>query len=56
MGRYPQVQSTRLHCFRCMTEYFFDNVKKIVDTIKEIDDGNRVLDPNGWRLLRNEYR
>ena len=36
--------------------YFFDNVKKVVDTIKEIDDGKRVLDPDRWRLLRNEYR
>ena len=36
--------------------YFFDNVKKILDIIKEIDDGKRVLDPDRWRLLRNEYR
>ena len=36
--------------------YFFDNVKKVVDTIKEIDDGKRVLDPARWRLLHEQYR
>lgn len=36
--------------------YFFDNVKKIVDTIKQIDYGKRALDPDRWRLLREEYR
>jgi hypothetical protein len=36
--------------------YFFDNVKNIVDLIKEIDDGRRALDNNRWRLLEKQYR
>lgn len=36
--------------------YFFDNVKNIVDLIKEIDDGRRALDTNRWRLLEKKYR
>jgi nucleoside 2-deoxyribosyltransferase len=36
--------------------YFFDNVKKVVDTIREIDDSKRALDPDRWRLLKKEYR
>ena len=36
--------------------YFFDNVEKIVDTIKEIDQGSRALDTTRWRLLEERYR
>ena len=36
--------------------YFFDNIEKVVDTIKEIDYGKRALDPERWRLLKPEYR
>jgi len=36
--------------------YFFDNIEKVVDTIKEIDYGKRALDPERWRLLKLEYR
>lgn len=36
--------------------YFFDNIEKVVDTVKEIDYGKRALDPNRWRLLKEEYR
>jgi len=36
--------------------YFFDNVKKVVDTIRGIDDSTRALDPDRWRLLKKEYR
>ncbi len=36
--------------------YFFDSIEKVVDTIKEIDYGTRALDPDRWRLLKEEYR
>ena len=31
-------------------------MKKVVDTIREIDDSTRALDPDRWRLLKKEYR
>ena len=36
--------------------YFFDSVQKIVDTIKQIDQGTRTLDNSRWRLLEERYR
>lgn len=36
--------------------YFFNNIEKIVDTIKEIDYGKRALDTDRWRLLKQDYR
>jgi hypothetical protein len=31
-------------------------MKKVVDTIGEINDSTEVLDPDRWALLKKEYR
>jgi len=36
--------------------YFYDDVHKIVDMIKEIDDNKKELDSDRWRLLDKKYR
>ena len=33
-----------------------ESAQKIVDTIKEIDQGTRALDNSRWRLLEERYR
>lgn len=36
--------------------YIYNNLEEIIDTIKQIDSGEKPIDSDRWRLLREEYR
>lgn len=37
-------------------KYIYDDIDKVVDILSKIDKGEKELDNNRWRLLREEYR
>jgi hypothetical protein len=37
-------------------KYIYNNVDEILETLRQIDSGEKELDSNRWRLLRKEYR
>ncbi len=36
--------------------YIYDSIEEVVDMIKQIDSGQKSIDSNRWRLLREELR
>lgn len=36
--------------------YMFDNINEVIELIKKIDSGEKEIDSNRWRLLREEFR
>ncbi len=37
-------------------KYIYGSLEEILETIKKINDGERVIDSDRWRLLKEEYR
>lgn len=37
-------------------KYIYGNLQDVLDTIKKIDSGEKSIDSERWRLLREEYR
>lgn len=37
-------------------KYLYNSPEEILDMLKKIDSGEKVLDSNRWRLLRKEFR
>lgn len=37
-------------------KYIYNNVNEIVDMLKKIDSGEKVIDSDKWKLLKEEYR
>ena len=37
-------------------KYFYNSIDEVVETIKSIDNGSKVLDNSRWRLLHKNYR
>ena len=37
-------------------KYIYDSLEEILGTIKKINDGEKVIDSDRWRLLKEEYR
>jgi hypothetical protein len=36
--------------------YIYDNIEEVVSMLKSIDNGEKKIDSNRWRLLRKELR
>jgi len=36
--------------------YIYDSLEEIIEIIKDIDNGTKVIDSERWRLLRKEFR
>ncbi len=50
-------QNTPLWIFGMIPhKYIYNSVDEIMETLKQIDSGEKELDSNRWRLLRKEYR
>lgn len=37
-------------------KYIYNSLDEILETIKKIDNGERIIDSDRWRLLKEEYR
>lgn len=37
-------------------KYIYNSLDEILETIKKIDSGERIIDSDRWRLLKEEYR
>jgi len=37
-------------------KYIYNNVEEIVNVLKKIDNGEKIIDNDRWKLLKEEYR
>ena len=37
-------------------KYIYDTIEEAIEMIERIDDGDKEIDSDRWRLLKKEYR